>query len=412
MGKGDRIAARVGPSLLLAVAILLVVVVPGATRLDSATSDIPPVKDEQEALKRARSQADEARRRSEAFERSAVQATVEADRARDKAAAVAARIQQSEADLRAAQARIAILNVMEGRQALRLAEKREPIMRLTAGLQTMAHRPAVLALLQPGSVADTVHLRMVLADVRPVIDARTTGLREELGRMRALQANAEAARTSLGQARQTLTSQRAELAQLETRNRIASRDYRDSAAQETERALAMAEDARDIVDLMKQMEDAGTVRDALISLPGPVQRPDQPVAAMLPSVQPLLHLTKMPAYRLPVVGDIITGFGEVSDSGVRSRGLTISTTAGAAVVAPAGGRIVFAGSFRDFAEIVIIDHGGGWTSLLTQMRRLSVAVGDTVRQGDPIGVAGTDRPRVTIELRRAERPVDIAALLH
>jgi septal ring factor EnvC (AmiA/AmiB activator) len=45
------------------------------------------------------------------------------------------------------------------------------------------------------------------------------------------------------------------------------------------------------------------------------------------------------------------------------------------------------------------------------MRRLGVAVGETVRQGDPIGVTASVRPQVTIELRREDRPVDIAALM-
>jgi len=366
--------------------------------------------DEQQALVRARAQAQDARARSEAFERSAASADAEADRVRDKAAAVAARIQQSEADLRAAQARIAILGDMQRVQARSLAARQEPIARLTAGLQVMAHRPPILALAQPGSIADTVHLRMVLAQVMPVIAQRTAGLRAALDKSRALQADAELARSAMARSHDELTRRRAELARLEIQKRIASRQYRDSAAEETDRALAMGEDARDIVDLMQRMEDAGTVRDTLISLPGPVLRPERPGAARLPMAQ-AAQAAAVPAYRLPVVGGIVTGFGELSDSGIRSRGLTIATQSGATVVAPAGGHVAFAGAFRDYGQIVIIDHGAGWTSLVTQMRRLSVAVGETVRQGDPIGVTRPVNPQVTIELRRADRPVDIAALL-
>lgn len=366
--------------------------------------------DEQQALARARAQAQEAKTRSEAFERDAASAQAEADRARNRAAAVAARIQQAEADLRAAQARVAILADMQRVQARRLAARQAPIARLTAGLQTMAHRPPILALMQPGSIADTVHLRMVLAQVMPVIAQRTAGLRAALEESRALQSDAELARASLARSHDELTRRRAELARLEVEKRIASRRYRDSAAEETERALAMGEDARDIVDLMKRMEDAGAVRATLISLPGPILRPARPGEAQLPTVQAVQPAT-VPAYRLPAVGDIVTGFGELSNSGVRSRGLTIATQPGATVIAPAGGRVAFAGPFRDYGQIVIIDHGTGWTSLVTHMRRLSVAVGETVRQGEPIGITAPAKPQVTIELRREDRPVDIAALL-
>jgi septal ring factor EnvC (AmiA/AmiB activator) len=366
---------------------------------------------ERQALVRARAQAREAKARSEAFERSAAASEAEADRARNRAAAVAARIQQAEADLRGAQARVAILAAMQRAQARRLAAQQEPIARLTAGLQIMAHRPPILALIQPGSITDAVHLRMMLAKVMPVIARRTAGLRAALAQSRALQADADQARASLARSHDELTRRRAELARLETQKRIASRQYRDNAAEQTERALAMSEDARDIVDLMQRMEGADAVRAALIRLPGPTLRPARPgEVSQLPAAQ-AVQAPSAPTYRLPAIGDIVTGFGELSNSGVRSRGLTIATQPGATVVAPAGGLVAFAGPFRDYGQIVIIDHGTGWTSLITHMRRLSVALGETVRQGDPIGVTASVRPQVTIELRREDRPVDIAAMM-
>jgi len=117
-----------------------------------------------------------------------------------------------------------------------------------------------------------------------------------------------------------------------------------------------------------------------------------------------------PAYRLPVIGTVMTGLGELSTEGTRSRGVTIATAAGAQVVAPAAGRVAFAGPFRSYGRIVIIDHGGGWTSLVTDMISVSTQVGENVAQGAPIGRAGPEHPRVTIELRREGRPMDVAAL--
>lgn len=117
------------------------------------------------------------------------------------------------------------------------------------------------------------------------------------------------------------------------------------------------------------------------------------------------------AYRLPVVGRIVAGLGEVNDSGVRSRGITIAARPGGQVVAPAPGRVGFAGDYRGYGKIVIIDHGGGWVSLLTGMIALSVGVGDTVDAGAPVGRAGSDDSRITVELRRAGRPVDVVAMI-
>jgi septal ring factor EnvC (AmiA/AmiB activator) len=95
---------------------------------------------------------------------------------------------------------------------------------------------------------------------------------------------------------------------------------------------------------------------------------------------------------LPVVGRIVAGLGEVSDTGVRSRGVTIATRPGAQVVVPANGRIVYAGDYRGYGKIAIIDHGAGWTSLVTGMIGISRIVGDSVEAGSPLGRAGPGLP--------------------
>jgi len=97
---------------------------------------------------------------------------------------------------------------------------------------------------------------------------------------------------------------------------------------------------------------------------------------------------------------------------VRAKGLTLETRPGAQVVAPTRGRIAYAAEYRGFGKIVIIDHGQGWTSLITNLAALDVKVGDPVAQGSPLGRADTGRrPTVTVELRRNGRPVDITPLV-
>ena len=165
---------------------------------------------------------------------------------------------------------------------------------------------------------------------------------------------------------------------------------------------------------MNELEAAGDIRARLASLPGPQLRPATPGATRAP-VQDNPQSTRdaAPPYRLPVVGAIVTGLGEVSESGIRSRGITVATQPGAQIVAPARGRIAFAGPYRGYGQIIILDHGGGWSSLITDMGRLSVSIGQDVSQGAPVGLAPTNAaPTVTIELRRQGRPVDLLALVN
>ncbi|MBA3897972.1 MAG: peptidoglycan DD-metalloendopeptidase family protein, partial [Sphingomonadaceae bacterium] len=222
---------------------------------------------------------------------------------------------------------------------------------------------------------------------------------------------ADRALAALGASQQALVARRNALAGLAIERRRTSETLAGSAMAEQDRALALGEEARDITELMTRIEASADVGARLASLPGPVLRPAQPGASRaLPSESEVAQSGQGP-YRLPVVGQVVTGLGEVSDTGVRARGLTIATRPFAQVVAPTGGRIAFAGPYRGYGNIVIIDHGLGWTTLITSLAALDVRVGDAVDPGSPVGKAGPDRPTITVELRRQGRPVDITRLM-
>lgn len=365
---------------------------------------------EQRQLREAKLRSAEAQSRADTLDRAAAAERNAATRAQQQEAAVAARAQQAEADIAAAQARITLIRHLQTEQHERLAEQQTPVARLVAALQSLARRPSLLSLVQPGSIDDLVHVRAALGGALPVVRARTAAVRASLARSRQLQADVAVAIASLGIGRRQLEDQRLALARLEAEHRSKSRDLGRSALFESDRAIALGEQARDLVDLMDQLADAAATRAALVTLPGPSARPPRPGDAPSP-VNVANWSAAAPPYRLPVNGRLVTGLGEVSDTGVRSRGLTLETAAGAQVVAPAAGRVLFARPFRDFGTVIILDHGEGWTTLLAGLGSASVAVGDTLVQGSPLGRAPTGPARaVTIELRRRDRPIDLLRL--
>ncbi|MGX5711855.1 murein hydrolase activator EnvC family protein [Sphingopyxis terrae subsp. ummariensis] len=371
---------------------------------------------ERQQLLTAKAQSAAALRRSAVLEAQASAARDEADRLKKRSAALAARIQSAEADIDAAEARVALVSRRLADQQTRLAEQQQPLLALTASLQQLSRRPPVSVLAQPGSLRDMVHARAVLDAVMPVIQERTAGVRQELARLRTTQQQQRVALQALSASKAQLAERRDALTRLENEGRLRSRDLMSSAQLEADRALGLGEKARDIVDLMDALEADAAVRGELADLSGPLPRPADPARAA-PLDAPVAPAASRDAdlgagaYRLPVVGRIVAGLGEVNDSGVRSRGITVATQPGGQVVAPAAGRVSFAGDYRGYGKIVIIDHGGGWTSLITGMIALSVSVGDTLDAGAPVGRAGSDDSRITVELRRAGRPVDLVAML-
>lgn len=369
----------------------------------------PSLAEEQRALVSAREQSDQARQRSDALRRQAESATNEADRIGSQAASLAARIQAAEADIRAARSRIAIVERLQERQRSRLAEKQGPVVRLTAALQMMTRKPTALALVEPRSLDELIYIRSIMATVIPEIEQRTASLRNEVQQGEKLRAQSARAIASLNESQQRVAQRRKQLAGLKANERVGAQQFSDDAGLEQDRALALGEEARDILDLMDQIRESGTVRESLAILDGPLLRPNQNGDG--PVLSPARKSNVANAYRLPVVGEIVTGLGEISDSGYRSRGLTISVQPNAQIVAPAAGRIAFSGRYRGYGNILIIEHDGAWTSLITNMATTSAEVGDMVVQGAPVGRSGQDDPNVTVELRRNGRPIDIAALV-
>lgn len=342
------------------------------------------------AMRQAMRLRDASVQRADAFDRAAADAADPVSRARLQEAALSARVEAAEAEIALGEARAGATRAALGEQQERIAARQQPVAELLVTLASLSRRPAVAGLAQPGSLSDLVHAEAVLRSVAPAVRARTADLREELERTRALEASAATAGAQLAAGRTRLVEARRTLETLRARPVSDG----DSAA----RALALGEATRDIVDQLQDVGNDQAVLGDLVTLPAPGM-------SSVPS-------EGAAAYRLPVKGQLVTGLGEVSDNGVRARGLTFAVAPGATVVAPAGGRIVFARPFRGFGRVVIIDHGLGWLTLLTGLGATSPAEGALVAAGGIVGRAGGgDAPRVTVELRRRGRPVDIAQLV-
>ena len=371
------------------------------------TSTVPDLESARQALDIARQQQRNARRRAENLEQETARAEEAEAKALSEAAALAARVQQAEAGVAAAQAELAL--VSRERRALdrRLAERREPLVRLTAALETLARRPLALAALQPGSLRDVVHTRAVLGSAIPVVRQRTAGLRGELARARDLENQRRAALSERREAESRLETRRRDMAALAERERVLAAQAAGGANREAARALALAEEARDLDALVGGFEQNAALRTRLAALDGPIARPAEPGAAPLPPpARRAASSGGLDEYILPVTGRVSAGFGEQIAGGSRRPGILMAPRPGAQVVAPGAGRIAFAGEYEGYGRIAIIEHEGGWTSLLTGLASISVRTGQEVGAGSPLGLAPRSDPSIGLELRRGGTPVN------
>ena len=379
------------PWLLMALAPLLLAA--------AASAPVVPVRETvEQALVRARTEAAAAERRAATLETAAAKAGDEAARLHAEQQAAAAQIESAEANIAAADAAYTAARAEVALREARLARRRAPEAALLAGIAIMGRQPPLLAIADGTSIDELVRVRALLDTTMPLIARRSAALAAELRDGERLAATAAAARRDIAAGRQLLAQRQLRFAALERRAAARSADLQGAAFGEQERVIAGSED---VADLGSAAAAAAAARANARRLAAADFAPPRPFAAeQAPS------LAAAPAYSLPATAPVIEGLGAVSPFGVSARGIRLATPRGARVTVPADGRILFAGAYRDQDGVVIIDHGGGWTSLLLGVAT-RLAKGSNVHRGDPLGSALGD---VTVELRHAGRPVSAALI--
>jgi septal ring factor EnvC (AmiA/AmiB activator) len=120
---------------------------------------------------------------------------------------------------------------------------------------------------------------------------------------------------------------------------------------------------------------------------------------------------------MPVQGKLLIRFGEAGTDGAASKGVHIETRPSAQVVSPCDGTVLYAGPFRSYGQLLIIDPGGGYHVVIAGMDRIQVTQGQSVLVGEPVATMGAEprsgektasRPTLYVEFRREQQSIDPA----
>jgi len=329
-------------------------------------------------LRQARAEQAAAEKEAARLEQVAAKAQGELRRLRAEQAASAQAIDAGEARITAAdvQLRLASAYVAEHRQ--QLAEQERPVSSLLAGLAMMARRPPLLAVAaSEGSADELVKVRILLDSTLPVIRARTAKLSADLSQGEQLEQAAMAARAELVRSRQNLLARRQQFASLERKAFELAAKSGAQALSAGDVAIVQGENVENLGRAQVSSRAAASIAAELASMDAAPPRPAAPDSAAL---HPPF------AYELPVAAEVTEGLAHVDESGVRAQGITLATSRGAPVTAPAAGTVRFSGPFQDYDGVLIIDHGGGWMSLIVNVGS-TLRAGDRVALGQPVGRA-------------------------
>ena len=306
--------------------------------------------------------------------------------------------------------RIANLVREAGRMERDLADDRASILRLVAVLQRIEANPPP-AIAAGESAIDSARAARLTSGVAAGLQARTRQLRLDIEELETVRAELQAERRQLGARTDELTARRAEMRQLSTdKTRLLDRLGREQAAQSA-RAERLAREAQTLRELLARVEAAAKAEPRI----KPEIAPDLPETSVRPRLKPplggavaarplpegLRFADARGQLSLPVRGRVTGRFS------TERRGLSVETRGSAQVVSPYGGRIEFAGPFKNYERLVILNAGDGYFVVLTGLGTTFVTSGETVGAGEPLGeMPAGALSELYIEFRKDGRPVD------
>jgi septal ring factor EnvC (AmiA/AmiB activator) len=330
-------------------------------------------------------------------------ATLEGDRAslNQSLLDTGKRAQDLEGSIGKTEQRLDALADNERKVRASLSARRDVLAEVLAALQRMGHRPPPAILVRPedalASVRSAILLGAVIPDLRTAAGKLTADLRELI----ALRTEIEREHGRLKSDAVALADERARIEFLITEKRSQGFASAQALADEEAKAAELARQATSLKDLIAQMESKiGAVAKASAEAdksaaanakPGSNKpRPSSLGAAdrLTPSVAFGDARGLLPR---PVNGKTLKEFGESDGLGARTQGVSLSTRPGAQVNSPSDGWVVYAGPFRSYGQLLIINAGGGYHILLAGMERIDVQLGQFVLAGEPVAVMATQK---------------------
>ncbi|MEW9835454.1 murein hydrolase activator EnvC family protein [Mesorhizobium marinum] len=351
---------------------------------------------------------------------------------KDSASITAALIQSAKTERKLSQDieditdRVEALRAQEDGIRQSLAGRREVLAEVLGALQRMGLNPPPAILVTPEDALASVRSAIMLGAVVPGLRHETEALVADLTELSRIAASIEDERGRLTAAFSEQLAEKKRLELLVAEKQRLRTEHETALDAEQKRSEDLAGKARSLKDLIAaletQAEESAKARAAEAERR---KRSDELAALPIPEANQLAPAAAFSALRgkiaWPAAGKFARRFGDKDGNGGVMQGDTLATQSGAIVTAPSDGSVLYAGPFRSYGQLLILNAGDGYHVVLAGMSRISVVSGQSVLAGEPIGAMGEARvagasaetlgnavPELYVEFRKDGKPVDPA----
>ena len=351
------------------------------------------------------------------------------------------RVQASEAKLSETEGKLAELTEQVNVIQSSITERKEAIVKMLSAMQRIGRTPPPALVTRRDDALAVVRSAMLLAEVFPELKYQADNLSRELEGLVTLESGIRDQRDAEKRETDRLGAERASLDRLLEEKRRATAQGEAELADIRRVAGEQAETVTDLSELVVRMDaqiakveiaqyDAELAaekalrsraqQEALATPDDVVEIKPQSTRVAFASPDRLKPALPFEAakgsLRLPAQGRKVNRFGDADAGGVPLKGISLQTREEARITAPADGWVVYAGPFRSYGQLLIINAGGGYHILLAGMSRIDVSLGQFVLAGEPIAEMGNAappnqgndslRPVLYVEFRKDGRPID------
>ena len=415
VGRGQR-SLRIPLSIaLLSAAFAVMSPLPAAAQLVAATPQITSASPDAIKQREQELEATRAQQKSAAD----LQAKLKADIAvigqdRSKLNAqlidIAAQVRGVETRIGDAEARLRPLDSREAQVRGSLDSRRLEIVEVLAALQRAGRRTPPALLVRPEDALQSLRTAMLLGSVVPELRGRAEKLAGDLTELVSLRKAIATERDALALDRDKLREDQTRLAALIDERQRKQSSFEKDMETEGARAIALSRQVDTLQGLIAKMEldvKSAAKAAATASLQGaPAGKPNQGALKDPARMSPAIAFASAKGlFAMPVNGSKIREYGGSDGAGGVEKGISLAARAGAQVTTPCDGWVVYAGPFRSYGQLLILNAGGGYHVLIAGMERISVNIGQFVLTGEPVATMGTTSQVASILAANASQPV-------
>ncbi|TXN24175.1 peptidoglycan DD-metalloendopeptidase family protein [Methylobacterium sp. WL9] len=294
--------------------------------------------------------------------------------------------------------RLKTLGDSEGAIRRSLDARRGVIAEILAALQRMGRRPPPAVLVRPEDVLAVIRTSMMLGAVVPELRGEAETLAADLTELVRVRGLIAADRESLKTDIAGWAKEKQRLDALVDARRKRMAEIEGNLATERQRTAELGSQAKTLKELVDRMEgEVASARRAAAEAKAAEEREAKATqerfaaagfrdpARLAPKVKFADTRGELPR---PVSGNLMRGFNQPDGNGGTMRGVSYMTRPKANVSSPADGWVSYAGPFRSYGRLLIINAGDGYYLLLAGMDRIDVEVGQFVLAGEPVASMG------------------------